>query len=125
MDRPIIDGVSFVSVYVDDFEKAYEFYSEVLGFVKAFDMGEKACYLEMSEDMGLYLQGGNKPVEYAMNTMRCSFTMSVESVSEMFEYLSDAGVRIVQDEPVAMGEELFWFVFYDPCGNMLEVLGEE
>jgi hypothetical protein len=32
-------------------------------------------------------------------------------------------VKIAQNEPMDMGQGDFWFQFYDPSGNILEVLG--
>ena len=44
---------------------------------------------------------------------------------EMFEKLKEAGVKIVQAEPMKMQEGSFWFQCYDPSGNMIEFLGGE
>jgi predicted enzyme related to lactoylglutathione lyase len=118
-----VKGLAFASVYVDDFEKAYEFYSGVLGLEKEYDMGSAACFFKLPDNTGLYLQGKNKTASYGEDTMRAGFVFSVESAGTTLERLKAAGVRFVQNEPRHMGGEQYWLQFYDPAGNILEVLG--
>ncbi|MBT3231320.1 MAG: VOC family protein [Calditrichaeota bacterium] len=123
MESTEIKGIAFVSIYTDDFEKSYKFYSEVLGLKKQFDMGDQACFFEVPENTGLYLQGGNKTVEFDDQMMRAAFVFSVESASAMWEKLKAEGLKLIQDEPMDMGAGDFFFQFYDPTGNILEILG--
>jgi len=118
-----VKGLAFASVYVDDFERAYEFYAGVLGLEKEYDMGTAACFFKLSDNTGLYLQGKNQPASYARDTMRSAFVFSVESAGATYERLKAAGVRFIQSEPQHMGGEQYWFQFYDPAGNILEALG--
>jgi predicted enzyme related to lactoylglutathione lyase len=118
-----ITGVSFVSVYVDDFRAAFAFYSELLGLEKQYDMGENACFFKLGQDLGLYVEGGNTRGELKRDTARATFTFGVPSAGAMFEKLKSAGVKIAQNQPMDMGQGDFWFQFYDPSGNILEVLG--
>lgn len=118
-----IVGVAFVAVYVDDFETSYRFYHEVLGLGKEFDMGKHACFFKLGKDSGLYLQGGNKQNKLDKDTMRTAFVLSVPSAQAMFDKLKAAGVRFVQNAPMDMGQEDYWFQFFDPAGNILEILG--
>lgn len=118
-----ISGVAFVSSYVDDFPTAYRFYSEVLGLEKEFDMGPGACFFTLGTDAGLYLQGGGRPVPVDEKSIRSSFTLKVVSASTLHARLVEAGARLVQSEPVDMGNNNYWFQFHDPAGNILEVLG--
>lgn len=122
LEPTTITGIAFVSAYVDDFEKGYEFYTHLLGLEKQYDMGDQACFLKLGDDDGLYLQGSNKTRESDPITSRATFTLSVPSASALFAKLKEAGVRIVEDEPMAIGS-MYWFQFYDPAGNMLEALG--
>jgi len=117
-----INGIAFVSVYVDDFERAYKFYSEVLGLQKSFDMGSAACFFELGEESGLYLQGGNRPADYDMETVRCAFSFTVPSMDALVETLEENDVIMVQ-MPQEMGENIHWTVFKDPAGNLLEAIG--
>ncbi len=125
MDQTLITGVKFVAVYVDHFETNFEFYNKVLGLEKAYEMGGNACFFHLGKNFGLYLEGGNKKNEIDRKTMRSTFVMQVESATATFEKLNKAGVKLVQDAPVDMGEGEFWFQFYDPSGNILEILGGE
>jgi predicted enzyme related to lactoylglutathione lyase len=118
-----VKGLAFASVYVDDFERAYEFYDGVLGLEKEYDMGSAACFFKLPDDTGLYLQGKNKTASYAEDTMRAAFVFSVESAGATHERLKAAGVRFIHAEPMDMGGEQYWFQFYDPAGNILEALG--
>lgn len=123
MSDTAITGVTFVAVYVPDFEVGYKFYNEVLGLEKEYDMGTKACYFKLGKDSGLYLQGGNKPATYSADTQRAAFVLSVASAGALFDKLKAAGVRFVQDAPKETGPDMYWFQFFDPAGNILEALG--
>lgn len=118
-----VKGLAFASVYVDDFERAYEFYAGVLGLVKEYDMGSAACFFKLPDNTGVYLQGKNKSASYGEDTMRAAFVFSVESAAATHERLKAAGVRFIHAEPKDMGGDNYWFQFYDPAGNILEVLG--
>jgi predicted enzyme related to lactoylglutathione lyase len=118
-----VKGLAFASVYADDFGRAYEFYAGVLGLEKEYDMGSAACFFKLSDNTGLYLQGKNKTASYDKDTMRTGFVFSVESAAATYERLRTAGVKLIQKEPQHMGGEQYWFQFYDPAGNILEVLG--
>ena len=86
-------------------------------------MGSAACFFKLPDNTGLYLQGKNKAASYSEDTMRAAFVLSVESAGATCERLKAAGVRFIQNEPRHMGGEQYWFQFYDPAGNILEVLG--
>jgi len=118
-----VKGLAFASVYVDDFERACEFYEKVLGLEKEYDMGSAACFFRLPDNTGLYLQGKNKAVTYGEDAMRSAFVFSVDSASATYDRLKAAGVRFIHAEPRHMGGEQYWFQFYDPAGNILEALG--
>lgn len=123
MTPTTITGVAFVSSYVDDFPTAYRFYNEVLGLEKEFDMGASACFFKLGASSGLYLQGSGAPAPVNEKSIRSSFTLKVASASALYARLQEAGVRFVQNEPMDMGGDNYWFQFHDPAGNILEVLG--
>jgi len=118
-------GIAFVSVYTDNFEEAYKFYTEVLGMKKQFDMGNLACFLNYGKDgkEGMYLQGGNDEPEFTESSSRAAFVLSVKSASALHKKLVDYGLKMIQPEPMDMGAGDFWFQCYSPCGNILEFLG--
>jgi predicted enzyme related to lactoylglutathione lyase len=118
-----VTGIAFASVYVDDFEKAYAFYSETIGLEKQYDMGVNACFFKVGAESGLYVEGGNHPLPINPKSVRSAFTLQVGSTSAFYHRLREAGVKIVQTGPTDMGGEMFWFQFYDPAGNIVEALG--
>lgn len=118
-----ITGVSLVCVYVEDFPTALAFYQNVLGLQKQDDMGPQACFLRVSDEFGLYLEGGNAVTDVDVKKTRLSFVLSIPSASAMFEKLQTAGVRIVHPAPIHMGGDNYWFQFCDPAGNVLEIHG--
>lgn len=119
-------GVSIATCYVDDFERAYDFYANVLGLVKQFDMGADACYFRFSDShTGLYLQGGNTPTATTADSVRASFILAVPSAHDLYAKLAAAGVPCVHDAPQDMGGGAYWFQFYDPAGNILEALQQQ
>lgn len=124
-DTSAITGIAFVSVYVDDFQAAYAFYADLLGLEKQYDMGSNSCFFKLGTDWGLYLEGGNNAQEVTPKSVRGTFTLSVPSAGALFTKLSEAGVSIIQQKPMDMGQGDFWFQFRDPSGNIIEALGGE
>ncbi len=118
-----ITGVAFVACYVSNFQAAYEFYADLLGLEKLYDMGPGACYFKISEGVGLYLEGNRTPTEVTPASTRSSFGLSVPSAAALHATLVAAGVRCVHAAPVDMGSGMFWFQFHDPSGNIIEALG--
>ena len=41
---------------------------------------------------------------------------------QAYDELKDAGVTFVHDKPQDLGGGNFWFRFYDPAGNILEIV---
>jgi predicted enzyme related to lactoylglutathione lyase len=123
-DPTSITGIAFVTSYVDDYKRAFEFYSEVLRLEKSFDVDRDACFFKVGNNQyGLLLQGGVEGRKTRGDATRSSFVLMVDSASMMYQKLSLNGVRLLQEEPIDMGEGDFWFQFHDPAGNILEILG--
>lgn len=120
-DKP--KGIMFVSAYVDDFSRGYSFYAETLGLTKLYDMGEQACFFSLGPDLGLYLQGGCEAVKADPKHTHASFTLAVDSVHAFFAALKAADIEIVESEPMQVGDDHYWFQFFDPAGNLLEAAG--
>ena len=99
-----VKGLAFASVYVDDFEKAYRFYAELLGLEKEYDMGTAACFFKLPDNTGLYLQGKNRPASYAPDTARAAFVFSVDSTVATHERLKAAGVKPGSSSPMLLPE---------------------
>lgn len=125
-----IKSVGMVSIYADDFDRTMKFYVNTLGLTDVQPMGERACYIRFGRTAdgnpyGMYIIGGKKPApEYDPQASRTTFAFEVQSAGTLFGILRDAGVILLQDEPMDMGGGWFWFNFLDPAGNVIEILGE-
>jgi predicted enzyme related to lactoylglutathione lyase len=122
-DGATITGIPFACVYVDDLTTSYAFYSGLLGLEKQSDMGPDACFLKVGADSGLYLEGKNNAAEIRRDSVRAAFALSVTSASALYAKLESAGTRFVHPAPMDMGQDYYWFQFYDPSGNIIEALG--
>lgn len=123
-DTATITGIQFISAYVDDFDAAYDFYTRILGLKKEYNMGDRTCFFELGTGQGLYLQGDNKIRRADPITSHTSFTLGVNSVRALFCKLQEANIQTVEEEPIKIGETMYWFRFYDPAGNLLEAIGD-
>ncbi|NUT28841.1 MAG: VOC family protein [Streptomyces sp.] len=123
--------IHLTSVFVDDQAKALSFYTEVLGFVKKYDVpvGEQDRWLTVvsPEEPGgteLLLEPAGHP---AARTYRDALVQdgiplaqfAVDDVQAEYERLRDLGVRFVQ-EPLEMGP-VTTAVFDDTCGNLIQI----
>lgn len=113
-------GMSFNCVYVDDFQKALDFYGRYLDFQKHYDISEKSCW-GMAGKVGMYIEGGMKRRENDPDSVRTSVVYMISDAHALFRQLISDGVKVHQTEPMDMGQG-FWFQFTDPAGNILEVL---
>ncbi len=118
------------SVLVDDQEKALQFYTGVLGFVKKTDipMGEARWLTVVSpqdpDGTELLLEPDEHPAagpfKEALVADGIPFTsFGVDDVKAEFSRLRDRGVRFTQ-EPLEMGP-VTTAVFDDSCGNLIQI----
>jgi len=119
------------SVFVDDQQKALDFYTQKLGFVKKLDMpmGEHRWLTltspEESESVELLLEPNAHPAsktfQAAMKADGIPFTaFSTNDIAAEFERLKQKGVHFVQ-EPAAMGDAQI-ATFDDSCGNLIQLV---
>ncbi|MGW5852749.1 VOC family protein [Streptomyces sp. NPDC055254] len=123
--------IHLTSVFVDDQAKALRFYTEILGFVKKYDVpvGEKDRWLTVvspDEPGGteLLLEPAAHP---AAKTYRDTLVedgiplaqFAVDDVHAEYERLRALGVRFVQ-EPLEMGA-VTTAVLDDTCGNLIQI----
>lgn len=122
--------IVLTSVYVDDQEKALDFYTDVLGFVKKEDIpfGESRWLTVVSPDdpdgTQLVLEPDRhpaaRPFKEALVDDGIPFTsFGVEDVHAEYERLKGLGVRFTQP-PVEMGP-VTMAVFDDTCGNLIQM----
>jgi catechol 2,3-dioxygenase-like lactoylglutathione lyase family enzyme len=122
--------IHLTSVLVDDQEKALNFYTEVLGFVKKNDIpvGEARWLTVVSAEdpdgTELLLEPDGHPAagpfKRALVNDGIPFTsFAVDDAKAEFERLRALGVRFTQ-EPADMGA-VTTAVFDDTCGNLIQV----
>jgi catechol 2,3-dioxygenase-like lactoylglutathione lyase family enzyme len=125
--------IKLTSVFVDDQQKALEFYTDVLGFVKRQDVpvGEDRWLTVVSpEDPDgpeLLLEPDShpaaRPFKAALVDDGMPFTsFAVDDVQREFRRLSDRGVRFTQ-EPLEMGP-VTTAVLDDTCGNLIQIASQ-
>jgi catechol 2,3-dioxygenase-like lactoylglutathione lyase family enzyme len=116
-------SIHTIAVYVSDMGRAKKFYTEILGFQVRVDLGPTLSFLK-SGDIHVYLEAGHKPRPVDMDDTHLSFFLETEkSAREAFDELKAAGVKMLEDEPVEVGDGVYAFQFLDPDGNILEATG--
>jgi predicted enzyme related to lactoylglutathione lyase len=119
------------SIFVDDQDKALEFYSETLGFVKKHDVptGEyRWITLVSPEDQTgteLLLEPNQHPAakEYQEKLFADGIPVTmfgVADISAEYKRLMEKGVKFFM-EPTKMGD-LTIAVFDDTCGNLIQII---
>lgn len=120
------------SVFVDDQEKALRFYTDMLGFVKKYDMplGGDARWLtlvspEAPEGTELLLEPSGHPAvqpykEGLVADGIPATSFAVDDAQAEFERLSELGVHFTQ-EPLEMGP-VTTAVLDDTCGNLIQIV---
>jgi catechol 2,3-dioxygenase-like lactoylglutathione lyase family enzyme len=118
------------SVFVDDQDKALEFYTEVLGFIKKsdFPVGEfKWLTVVSPEDPDgteLLLEPNDNPAAQAFQEALIKqgiplTAFAVEDIQTEYERMKKLGVRFTQ-EPTKLGPTT-QAVFDDTCGNLIQI----
>ena len=119
------------SIFVQDQDKALEFYTETLGFVKKHDVpvGEYRWIALVSPDnqdgTELLLEPNNHPAakEYQKKIFAEGIPATmfgVADVHEEYKRLIKHGVKFTM-EPTVMGE-ITLAVFDDTCGNLIQIV---
>lgn len=123
--------IHLTSVFVDDQAKALRFYTEILGFVKKYDVpvGETDRWLTVvsPEEPGgteLLLEPAGHPAVRAYRDALLEdgiplAQFAVADVEAEYERLRGLGVRFLQ-EPLDMGP-VTTAVFDDTCGNLIQI----
>lgn len=124
--------INLTSVSIDDYDKALQFYTEVLGFVKKRDipLGEGARWItvvspEDTEGTELLLEpNADYPAMKALKESLLKdgipFTaFQVGDVQQEYERMKNLGVEFTM-EPTNMGMTTA-AVFNDTCGNLIQI----
>jgi predicted enzyme related to lactoylglutathione lyase len=118
------------SIFVEDQDKALEFYSETLGFVKKHDVpaGEFRWITLVSSDeqdgTELLLEPNAHPAakEYQKKIFADGIPATMFGVADIhkeYKRLMEKGVKFTM-EPTEMGEVTI-AVFDDTCGNLIQI----
>jgi catechol 2,3-dioxygenase-like lactoylglutathione lyase family enzyme len=119
------------SIFVQDQDKALEFYSEKLGFIKKYDLpaGKFRWITLVSPDFQdgteLLLEPNEHPAakEYQKKIFADGIPATmfgVADVREEYKRLMNLGVKFTM-EPTEMGEVTV-AVFDDTCGNLIQIV---
>ena len=122
--------IKLTSVYVDDQDKALEFYTEVLGFVKKADLpaGEFRWLTVVSPEepdgTELVLEPSDNPATKAFKHAVFEqgiplAAFQVDDIHTEYERMTELGVRFRQ-EPTQMGPTTL-AVFEDGCGKLIQM----
>lgn len=114
----MITNVATVAVYVDDQQKAKEFWTNKVGFevFAEFPMGPNAYWLEVAPpNAQTHLVIYPKSMMQGHENMKASIVFSCENVSETYETMKAKGV-VFKDEPKTMQWGTF-VQFIDEDGN--------
>lgn len=122
------------SIFVENQDKALEFYSETLGFVKKHDVptGEfRWITLVSPEDQKgteLLLEPNNHPAakEYQKKLFAEGIPVTMFGVADIhaeYKRLIEKGVKFTI-EPTKMGENTI-AVFDDTCGNLIQMIAQK
>ncbi|MEK9198205.1 VOC family protein [Ureibacillus sp. FSL E2-3493] len=119
------------SIFVDDQEKALNFYSETLGFIKKHDVptGEYRWITLVSpegqEGTELLLEPNQHPAakEYQKKLYEDGIPVTmfgVDDIQKEYERLLNLGVKFIM-EPTKMGDMTI-AIFDDTCGNFIQII---
>jgi len=120
--------INLTSIFVDDTNKALEFYTEVLGFIKKVHIPEINWITVVSSDepkgTQLLLEPNSNPV--AMTYQKAIFeqgipstSFAVDAVEKEYERLLHLNVQFTVKPTKSVGAIIA--VFNDTCGNLIQI----
>jgi len=121
--------ITITSVFVDDQQKALEFYTDTLGFLPKTDVPAGAFRwltvvgAEEPDGVELLLEPDDHPAAKAYKAALKedgipAASFAVDDLNATYRELTAKGVTFTQ-EPTAMGPELLTAVLDDTCGNLI------
>jgi catechol 2,3-dioxygenase-like lactoylglutathione lyase family enzyme len=113
----IVFGRMAPGISVRDIEKAFAFYSRVLGFQKVFENGTPVGFMVLKKDAAeLHISQKRDHQASIVNVAH----MFVDDVATLYSVCQSAGVRIIKSlADKEYGQRAF--VFADPDGNRIDV----
>jgi catechol 2,3-dioxygenase-like lactoylglutathione lyase family enzyme len=128
---PRLNDVKETCLYVDDLQRAQEFYKQVLGLESlvaddrfcALDVGSKhvlLLFVRGVTDKPLELPGGTIPPHSGAGQLHAGFAVGAAELPEWESHLSAHGVEIESRVSWPKGGRSVYF--RDPDGHLLELL---
>ncbi|GIL52779.1 hypothetical protein Vafri_8556 [Volvox africanus] len=117
-------ALNHVSRVCSDLDKAYQFYTEVLGFtpVKRPSSFEFEGAWLHNYGIGLHLiKGCPPPRPKAINPASCHISFQAASLADVEESLARAGIPYVKKVFAEDGIQVGQLFFHDPDDNMIEI----
>lgn len=111
------------AIYASDFERSFDFYTNVLGMVKSRDMGSGVLLDAADGQLTVYLEGGKKKIAADSDApSACMCFQPEEGVRAAYEALKKHGVTMA-GEYMEMGPDFHMFACADPDGLLIEFAG--
>jgi catechol 2,3-dioxygenase-like lactoylglutathione lyase family enzyme len=117
-----LTSFSVIGIYVDDIDKAVDFYCKKLGFEEVSRYNDD-CIVQLKNDgPTVILEKTEKPspAKYPKDS-QVVLCIAIDDIEETSAKLKALGVEFLQDKPQEFVAGLF-MVMKDPAGNTLELL---
>jgi lactoylglutathione lyase len=116
-----LTSVCVIGVYVDDMDKALEFYCNMLGFKVRHKYDDCLIHLE-NEGPSLILETTDKPANAKYpGTSQVALGIETKNVVETARKLRELGADVIHETPEKFPVGVFMAV-RDPAGNLIELL---
>jgi catechol 2,3-dioxygenase-like lactoylglutathione lyase family enzyme len=110
-----------IGVYVDDMDKALDFYCNKLGFTVKHKYDDCLVHLE-NDGPSLILETAEKPANAKYPEMsQVALGIETKNVEETAKKLREIGADVIHDTPQKFPVGIFVAV-RDPAGNLIELL---
>jgi len=129
---PKFGGIFDTALYVDDLEKAEQFYHHVLGLQKVFSVPGRQLVFQCQESILLIfnpghterertvINGGNIPFHGSRGPGHTAFRVAKTDLEPWRKYFRDVGVSIESEVAWPNGARSIYF--RDPAGNLVELV---
>ncbi len=131
MSTPPIDGMIETSLYVENVERAHEFYTRVFGFDSLFSNDRAGGVSVAGEHVLLFFRKGatSEPITDELGTIpphgadgqiHFAFKIPPESLDDWRQHFAAEGVEIIAENKWARGGHSIYF--HDPDGHVGEII---